>query len=137
MLDELRPLRSVEKALEELSAAERAGVFSATRLDTRVLRAGRAGSAVVRLLYRAGAIAAGVGLALLAWNSGRPPGISPTTPGGLLASAAPCNGTFFGCVTGPRSSLGTPCHDFDYDADGDVDMADFRTYQLECEGITR
>ncbi len=134
MRDELHEFRHVEAALHGLGESERAGVFAPTPLDTRRLLHTPSRSLVLRAVYRWGSIAAAIGLVLGIW---RWSDLGTTTTATKVAMVSPCNGTFFGCVSGPRQSLGTSCGDFDYDRDGDIDMADFRTYQLECEGVTR
>ncbi len=137
MADPLHPLSPLESALADLAAADRAGVFARTRLDSRTLMRDADGrSRALSLLYRFGTLAAMLGVAVCLWVWRVSDSPTPTTQG-LLAIASPCDGTFFGCVTGPRRTLGNPCSDFDYDADGDIDMLDIRAHQLRCDGITR
>ena len=48
-----------------------------------------------------------------------------------------CDGNFFECVAGPSHIVMANCNRFDYDLDGDVDLTDIKTYQLNCDGITQ
>lgn len=147
MAEEFNKLDPTEEALLELDAAEKARLFERTRVDARALLAealpvGR----VPRRWYANGVMwpaAASVVLALgvAAWVFN--PQNDSTNKAGPMASqialgpAAPGNGSFFGCLTGPGSGGRSACRDYDYDLDGDVDLADFRAYQLACAGPSR
>jgi hypothetical protein len=48
-----------------------------------------------------------------------------------------CDGTFFGCLTGPNGTITSGCQTYDYNADGHIDLVDASAYQLNCNGITR
>jgi len=136
MRDEMQPLHSIQAGLEELSAAERAGVFAPTRVDTRAMMAAPSWS--LRSVYRWASAAAVVALATGLW-AWRVSNDQPNGPGSgpLLAHATnPCDGSLSNCMTGPRHVLGTKCDIFDYDEDGDIDMLDVRTHQLKCQGAT-
>ncbi len=138
-MDQYDQLDPIEASLGKLSEAEKAGVFRRTRIDARSLLHSRQGDTVARrrlLAVRWVSIAAVLAIAatICGWIFSTPgrPSRNLTT----LASNG-CDGTFFGCLTGPTGSLSSACRNHDYDADGDVDMVDARTYQASCPGITR
>jgi len=136
----------LERAMLELHAAEEAGVFQPTRLDAeRLLR-----PAEVRVLWpflwsrRGLAVAAGLALAFGVWGSMfaykighlRDMRVMPVvTAGAGAAGCDDCN--FFGCLAGPAVRIAAACSTHDYDLDGDVDLADFRQYQLAHLGSGR
>lgn len=143
MLNDDAHFERLESALGELDEAERAGVFASTQVDVReLLCTERAKPALYTLWdHRWASIAAVLLVAVTVWGlmfAGQLRQIrSRGIPTGavILASASPCNGTFSGCVTGPTRTPASPCGGFDYDRDGDVDLFDIRTYQLNCEGV--
>jgi hypothetical protein len=139
MTDELRQLDGIEQALLELEAAEQAGLFQRTRIDTSGLLAEpvpvrRAGSS--RMALRLLPVAAAVCLAVGLWTMR--PGTqtdlytpNPTTTNSLaLSDSGACDANFSLCLGGPSDGVQPTCMAHDYDADGDVDLADFRAYQL-------
>lgn len=136
---------SLEDALGEADAAARGGVFRRTSLDAR------------QLLSQSPAVQTGGGSA--AANPHRS-ALSGRAARGWLAAAAVFallgvgwNLIFFrefgemrerlaikdnksrsmavlACVAGPIGDLAQDCNSYDYDSDGDVDMADVQSYQL-------
>ena len=146
MIDRFDQLDPIEASLRELADAERAELFRWTRVDARsLLRSAAVASGTPRVFRRIRwvSIAAVFALAatICAWvlttGSGLPRqhGIPS---GAMIASATSgCDGTFFGCMTGPNGTPASGCGVYDYDADGDIDLVDYGTYQLNCNGITR
>ena len=148
MKDDSNSLDPMELSLQELESARQAGLFDQTRIDTRdVLQT--AGHAAplwrrlpVGLLISAAAsliLAVGIG-SYLFYSEIESIRYQRTTAGPALSvdsSPIDCDGDFFSCVTGPSQIVMGGCHRFDYDLDGDVDLTDFRSYQLSCNGITR
>ncbi len=145
MIDRFDQLDPMENSLRELAEAERADLFRRTRVDARsLIRAARAFNNEPWVLRRVRwiSIAAMLGMAatMSGWafiaRTGSPRLTS--IPIGTMASATNgCDGSFSGCLTGPNGTLPSSCHGYDYDADGDIDLLDARTYQLNCNGTTR
>ena len=138
-------LDPIEDALLELKDAEQATVFSRTRLDAESLvrvdaAPGRFARRIVgaRWLSAAAVIALAVGIWGLVFRS---PSTSTTSPNGIATIALvdefdPCDGSILRCLSGPSDIvLASGCRPHDYDADGDVDLADFGSYQLTCRGL--
>ena len=144
MSEDLRKLDGVEEALLELEAAEEVGLFSRTRVDAPRLVAqpspvSRAGTIrfALRLLPVAAAVAMVVGAGTWMFRGGIHSTAGPETTITSIASAG--YGSFHGCFGGPKGVVSSECLAHDYDSDGDVDLADFRAYQVACleSGQTR
>ena len=140
MTSEPRQLDSIEDALFELDAAERAGVFERSSVDARQLLrqpepVGWRGRAV-RFVSAAAVIAMAVGVwgwvYSLQWSQLRErTGASVVAE---LSAAGP--GRFYECFQGPTGTIRSSCRECDYDADGDVDLVDFGVYQLAYADMT-
>ncbi len=140
--DQLDP---IEDSLRELADAERARLFCRTRVDARsLLHSASKGNYAFRVSRRTRwvSIAAAVVLAvsICGWiftvgrNSTR---ITPF-PSGMIASASgACDSRFFSCLTGPSGRPSVDCGVYDFDTDGDIDLADAGAYQRRCTGISR
>ena len=150
-MKENEQLEPIESALLELGDAERASVFARTSASAEELIAQRplmAQSQANRpLVLRRhtvawlSSVAAVVVLAAGVWSvmfkyqldhlrssAGMVEG-----PASDAGSHDPCDGNFLNCFSGPESVvLAMRCDLHDYDADGDVDLADFRNYQINC-----
>ena len=145
MIDRFDQLDPIEFSLRELADAERADLFRRTRVDARsLLRATSGPKRTILTVHtlRWGSIAA---LFVMAATIGGWAFITRTgstrltsIPVGTIASAINgCDGTFSGCLTGPNGTPPSACRGYDYDADGDIDLVDARTYQLNCNAFTR
>jgi len=138
-------LEPIESALLELDQAERASVFARTPVPAEELIASSHTNQPVVLsrhtLLWLSSVAAVVLLAAGVWtvmfkyqlddlrSSARMVDDSASDAGG----DDPCDGNFLNCFSGPESVvLAMRCDLHDYDADGDVDLADFRSYQIHC-----
>ena len=139
-------LDAIEKALLELDAAEKAGVFGRTSVDARALlsREASAGPSHPRWLTSrlampaAAAVAMAIGVSSWMFTSQlNAPGNGGFGSHVVVADAGRCAGGFFGCLTGPGSSGSTGCQGYDYDSDGDVDLADYGAHQRACAGPSR
>jgi len=134
---------AIESALAELAAAERGGVFRNTPVDAAgLLKQSQRRPTGGRLSWpRWAAIAAVVALAVGVWsfmfssqlrqlrNARNPAAVAQ--PGHRLAEAASISdAAFVSCFTGPGERVATSCVPCDYDADADVDLADFGRHQL-------
>jgi hypothetical protein len=117
-------LDPVERTLRDLQGAERAGVFRPTRVDARALlqEPARTGSTV--FLLRRIAVAAVILVAVSVWGWG------------VMRQNTAAAVTFSDCVAGPSDTLVSGCDTYDYDADGDVDLADISSYQLAYAGTS-
>jgi len=134
-----RQFDPLESAMLELSAAEGTRVFDKTRLDADALLHAEERGHVFRLwsAQRWAAVAAGIVLAFGVWGTmfaykihdlrGARPALGVVDRTGN-ADCLDCN--FFGCFTGPTERIAVKCLNHDYDADGDVDLADFRQLQM-------
>lgn len=146
MIDRFDQLDPLEISLRELADAERAGLFRKTRVDARSLLCAtqivlRGPRDLRRMRWVPIAAVLGIAATICAWIFTT--GIGETRqfsfPSGTMTASATvsCDGTFFGCLTGPNGTPASGCRGYDYDADGDIDLVDARTYQLNCNGITR
>ena len=142
-MDHLDP---IEASLAELDAAEQAGLFRRTHVDVRSLLHSapavtqtRSGFATWRRLSIAAVVA--IAATICGWMfSSRSGDVGQRSfPSVTITASAPdrCDGTFFGCLSGPNGTVASGCAAYDYNTDGHVDMVDARTYQLTCNGITR
>ena len=146
MIDRFDQLDPLEISLRELADAERADLFRRTRVDARSLLRSTSGlkrtTRTVRTL-RWVSIAAMLGMVatICGWifTSGTGETRHLPFPSGTMTASATggCDGTFFGCLTGPNGTIMSGCQTFDYNADGHIDLVDARTYQLHCNAITR
>lgn len=134
-------LDPVEEALLELDAAEKAGLFRRSRVETRRLLRRPGPSKLVWFGVRLVPAAAAVAIAVGAWSwmyrarmaelTGRI-GVTDVVAEAPVVSP----GEFYECFDGPKGALRLSCRNNDYDADGDVDLADFGAYQLAYAGMT-
>ncbi|MCH8147676.1 MAG: hypothetical protein IH987_06725 [Planctomycetes bacterium] len=145
MTKEHEHLEPVESALLELDQAERATVFARTPVSAEELIApSHANQPMVlsrHTLVWLSSVAAVVLLAAGVWTvMFRYQLDHLRSSAGMVDSSAsgaagddPCDGNFLNCFSGPESVvLAMRCDLHDYDADGDVDLADFRSYQINC-----
>lgn len=148
MNDHQNPLDPIELALQNLKSAEQAHLFDRTKINARdMLQSGNDLSPTMRRI-RMGMITSAAAAVILAIGVGsylfsteidslRDQRRIATRTVSTNAHSSDCDGDFFECVTGPSQFVMVECNRFDYDLDGDVDMSDFSTYQLSCDGITR
>lgn len=144
-MNQFHELDPIEGSLRDLADAERAELFRRTRVDARSLLYSTPTTDRAPLVLRKTrwvSIAAVLAFAatICGWffTTGNLMPRERRIPGGMVAIArGSCDGAFFGCLTGPNGTPETGCITYDYDADGDVDLVDARTHQLNCNGITR
>ena len=146
-MDNKRQLDPIEEALRELELAEQARLFQPTRVDAnQLVRAsqdeGRSPGKVVRFWWSTVAAAIVLAVGVSGWVFQAE--LSAVRNRAMLASRevvpipTDCRDrAILGCVTGPSQLASAACGAHDYDTDGDVDMADFRTYQLACANHLR
>ena len=145
MTNSRNELENLEKALLELDAAEKAGLFQSTSLDPQRLLAHSLPpqrAAAWRLAWRLLPVAALVALAigLWSWMFTQGPGARRTPNAvatGLAGAYGGGDGSFYQCFGGPNEAAARGCREHDYDADGDVDLADFGTFQLALADTSR
>lgn len=147
MKSEQHDIDPIETALSELDAAERAGVFRRTPVELRDLQHAHVTASdarpqwlTLRLWPVAAAIVLAIGvsswmfageLAELRRQSRMASTTHPVETGGAYVAFNTC----FNGPTNDRDNAG--CVGQDFDADGDVDLADFRNYQLAYAGQSR
>lgn len=125
----------MEKALRELHAAEGAGVFRATPTAERSPQGLWRVVVVHRRLFvpLAAAAALAIGVWGMMWSVQldrlRAQKLGPVAS----AVESDCDGSFLKCFQGMGAG-GDRCAAFDYDHDGDIDLADFGVYQMDCDG---
>lgn len=146
-MDNQRQLDPIEEALGELELAEQACLFEPTGVDANQLvsapqNEGRYPRRVVRFWWSAVAATVLLATGVSTWTFRAE--LSAVRDRSMLASRevttlpGDCRDrTILGCVTGPSQLASAACGAHDYDTDGDVDMADFRTYQLACANHLR
>jgi len=134
--------QDLEHLLAGLAMADRAGVFARTHVPESSFDRPSAHPifSLRRFATRGLSVAAVLALSVVGvrfWNGGSSSrtGIHVTGVASGRASAGGCDGLFFECVGGPRGSLSSSCRSFDFDHDGDVDLADTMTYQQGCTGL--
>lgn len=137
MTHEPTQLDGVEDAMLELTAARQAGLFSETRVSADMLLRQPVAPSKLRGLFRlmpvaaAFAMAVGVGSWMLTTENGT----GPVPGSGYVAGgseSSPCDGRFLNCFSGPSKVVLASCNVHDYDLDGDVDLADYGTFQARC-----
>ena len=119
----------------ELAGMERNRVFDRTPVETgRAGRLHRPGSRLIRLTRGGLSVAAclfiavGLGRVLLDTGDGQP-GLPAMNIAGLSPVALDWN-AFSRCLSGPGGLIDPGCREADLDVDGDVDLADFRQFQM-------
>jgi|GEM_PF-2452806 len=139
MADDKQHHDRIETMLADLRDAERANVFARTPVDAKALIADAKPTLslsrmrrTVGLLSAAAVVALSVGL----WSLTAP---YRGTPNGSMVNqsssdaGSPCDGSFVRCFSGPAPVvMASRCLAHDYDADGDIDLADYRNYQIHC-----
>ena len=139
MTEPFDQLDTLERDLLDLSEAEGAGVFQKTRVDAASLVRSAPRHRVPlfarhRLLLVPAAacliMVIGVWSVVFGPATGSRNGRTPLA--GNVYSGAPgaALGEFGGCFHGPDLEQNSTCTAYDYDSDGDVDLADFTTYQM-------
>lgn len=145
MTKENEHLEPIESALLELGVAERASVFARTPVSAEELIAqAHANRPFVlsrhQLIWLSSVaavvlLAVGVGTVMFKYQLDQIRSSAGIVDGSASGAGGhdPCDGNFLNCFSGPESLvLAMRCDLHDYDADGDVDLADFRSYQINC-----
>jgi len=144
-LDSLDP---IELGLQELKSAQQADLFKQTKVDTRELLTGSSQITTIWRRMPIGLVTSAAASIILAFgiggymfsseiNSLRQQSSSGQYAVRSNVDQSDCDGEFFECVGGPSQLAIAGCSRFDYDLDGDVDLSDIKTYQLNCNGITQ
>lgn len=138
MHDEREQLTAIEQALAELDEARRAGVFGRTAVSASCLRDAPASRRPVPFfaswrhfgLPAVACMALMIGMGAYMFHR-EVTGIRGKLPGAacLVAGARPTT-AFNLCFGGPGSGQMPRCNVYDCDTDGDVDLADFASYQV-------
>ena len=140
MTDDLQQLHPIERAMIDLSDMERARIFARTPVDgVRQAGSSRPAWRLIRLaltgLSAAACLLIAVGIARVVLENGSgQPGVPPMNMAAVSTASLDWNG-FSRCLSGPGRAVDPTCRDADYDADGDVDMVDFREFQVSLQNI--
>ena len=135
--DHREPLDPIEATLAELGDAERAGVFGRRPLPEREAWKDEPATVlfplrIVRRLAIAAVIALAVGVSSLMFqknlSSLREHSRMATTV--RVADLGTIQASIAQCLGGPSGSIDPACGGVDFDGDGDVDLADFRSFQV-------
>jgi len=136
---EFAQFEALESAIREFGEADRAGVFGRTRVDARALTQSPVPANVIRpaWLRRLSSVAAVLLIACGVWGWMFVDQIgklrSRANPG-LVINPPPTRPAILAHLTGPSVASAETSDDFD--ADGDLDLADYRTFQLQYS-VTR
>lgn len=133
--DQIQP-DPMEVALGRLEAAEQAGVFHKTDVDAaRLLRSDNHVTQIdfARRVKRILPFAAAAMLVAGVWGTMWNTELGRLRTQKLAMMENDCDGSFLKCFQGLRNSESV-CRTYDYDRDGDVDLADYGTYQMSCDG---
>ena len=135
--DHHEPLDSIEASLSELEDAERAGVFGRTPLSRREAWKDEPATVLfplrtVRRLAIAAVIALAVGVSSLMFQKNLSSLRDRSRMAGTVrvADRGTVQASIAQCLGGPRESIDPACGEVDFDGDGDVDLADFRSFQV-------
>lgn len=130
---EFAQFEGLESAIRESGEAERAGVFARTRVDARGLLRRSVSAATVYPIWvrRLKSIAAVLVIAAGVWSF-----MFVDQLGKLRHRATPVASVKLVSLTGPAVASSQPVRELDADADGDLDLADYRAFQLQF-GVTR
>ncbi|MEK7710305.1 MAG: hypothetical protein AAB341_00280 [Planctomycetota bacterium] len=131
------PLDSIEASLTELVDAERAGVFGQTPLPEREAWKDEPATVLFPLrTVRRLAIAAVIALAVGVWSLMFQKNLSSLRDRSRMAGTVrvadlgTIQASIAHCLGGPSGSIDPTCGGVDFDGDGDVDLADFRSFQV-------
>lgn len=140
MQDDQLHYDSFETTLIRVEAAEKARVFSPTPIDpVALLRTPKTmtGIRFARQLKFALPFAAAAMLVMGVWGAMWNSQLGRLRDHKVVLTYSvvenDCDGSFLKCFNGLDHAK-TACRTFDYDRDGDVDLADYRTYQVDCDG---
>jgi len=130
--DSYRP-HALEDALTELDLVQRAGVFERTSLpgassEPRTPRRRKVRVAVPLAL--AAMITLVVWTGFFYWQIQSIRSQNADSASGVIRLATGPGAAFADCLTGPGEVVTSPCRLHDYDADGDVDLADYGRRQV-------
>lgn len=129
----------LEELMAEVQRLERAGAFDRTPVDPAALLEAAMGKPQRRRVHRlfvalqaAACLALVIGVASL-WRGTGPAKVTDngSSAARLVASCTDV-GSLAQCFTGPSAGrLATGCECVDFDADGDVDLADYGAFQRD------
>lgn len=138
MTNEDHQLDGVEAALLELHQAEELGVMRRSPVDPAALMSSTSPLSYRRMTWLLLPVAAsvllavGVGARMFRTEVNEIRGRAELMLAQRDEDRDPCDGSFLHCFTGPRSDIAPKCSSYDYDKDGDIDLADFSAFQLAC-----
>lgn len=126
----------IESALRRVEAAEKADVFGRSPVDADALlrsAGSKAPLSFTRKMMRIVPLAAAAMLVVGVWGTMWNTQLGKLRSQKLAMVENDCDGSFLKCFQGP-SDQNAVCGTYDYDSDGDIDLADFGTYQMSCDG---
>lgn len=133
-------MKDIESLIDELGAAERAGVFSRTPQPVMASPVTTFLKSSFFFVSPKWALAAAVVMAAGVWTLMFQTKLSDLQDSSRLmqmAKAVDLQSALASCVGGPSGSLDHYCGKVDFDGDGDVDLSDFGTYQRDRAGTSQ
>lgn len=128
---EFAQFERLESSLRELGEADRAGLFGRTGVDTKSLFVRPVVARVNRLfVYRVGSIAAVLLVALTVWGFMFVGQVRQLRDRARIVTSNGTHEPFYAQLTGPTVAQAGTKNPNDFDGDGDLDLADIRTFQL-------
>lgn len=130
----------IDELMNELHDAQAAGVFRRTALPAESLfdAHATANNSKKRIPIAAwGAIAATILITVTVWGLMFSSQLSKLERGSNSGASIASVEVISQCLVGPIPSKSHPCASFDYDSDGDVDLADFSRHQVAAIGVIR
>ena len=137
MTDQGEQLDPMEQGLKEMRAADSAGVFRTTGVDAHALLrhapdSSPAHSRIFAVRRLAVAAAVLIAVSVFGWVFSRQ---GAETPSQFIGTELVAAASFSDCVAGPADAAVAGCDPYDYDADGDVDLADISSHQLAYASV--
>lgn len=133
-------MKDFESSIDDLAAAERAGVFARTAQPMMETAVTAPIQSRIFLISPRWAIAAALVMAAGVWTMMFRVKLSDVREQSRMVQLARANdlqSALASCVGGPGGSLNEACGQVDFDRDGDVDLNDFGAYQRDLAATSQ